>query len=107
MNTPGWAAWPVAALLGVLSILLLAGKGGFLIAGYNTAAKEKRGHFDEKRLCRVVGGGCAVLTVILGLGAFYGFAFPAPIRWLMPLGYLATVAAIAVLANTICRVKGA
>lgn len=33
---------PVIGLLAVLSVILLSGHGGFLIAGYNTANDEEK-----------------------------------------------------------------
>ena len=50
-------AWAVVILFAVLSIVLLMGKGSFLLAGYNTASKKEKSKYNEKRLCRVVGGG--------------------------------------------------
>ena len=52
-----WLSWVVVVILAVMSIVLLAGKGSFLIAGFNTASKEVKQKYDVKRLCRVVGGG--------------------------------------------------
>ena len=99
-----WLAWIPVVLLAVASALLLMGKGGFLIAGYNTANNDVKQKYNVKRLCRVVGGGTSVLTIILGVAAFYSFeGFVVP--WLIPLGLLGTVAVIAILANTICYAK--
>ena len=39
----------------ILAIFLLRGKGGFLIAGYNTMSKEDQAKYDERALCRFVG----------------------------------------------------
>ncbi|NLO84914.1 MAG: DUF3784 domain-containing protein [Clostridiales bacterium] len=47
----------VVVLLFVMSIVLLSGKGAFLIAGYNTASKEEQSTYDRKKLCRVIGEG--------------------------------------------------
>jgi hypothetical protein len=44
-------------LTAAMAVLLLTGKGSFLIAGYNTANKEKKKRYNEKRLCRVMGSG--------------------------------------------------
>lgn len=71
----------------VLGVFLSRGKGGFLIAGYNTASKEKKEKIDEKKLCRFVGklmftsAGCWLIIAIsifidsdslhfIGLGLF-------------------------------------
>ncbi|MDR3053679.1 MAG: DUF3784 domain-containing protein [Coriobacteriales bacterium] len=44
-----------AALLIVLGIALLFGKGAWLIAGYNTASKEEKARIDTEKLCRSMG----------------------------------------------------
>ena len=97
--------WILVAVLAVLSIVLLSGKGSFLIAGYNTSSQKEKSRFNEKRLCRVVGGGLGIVTIIMGINAFYKFSVPSALSWLMPWGLLAMVAAILVLANTVCKVK--
>ncbi len=81
--------------LGILTaaVLLLCGKGGRLLAGYNTMTPEERAALDERALCRfwgkillpmgallpsvAVGGiydkvwpALAYLTLMLGLAAF-------------------------------------
>ena len=45
--------YSTAALLILPSILLLRGKGAFLIAGYNTASPAQKAMYDEKKLCPV------------------------------------------------------
>lgn len=44
-----------AVLLVILGLVLLSGRGAFLIAGYNTASKEEKEKIDEKKLCKYVG----------------------------------------------------
>lgn len=107
MNEPIGIAivWILVAAFAVLSIVLLSGKGSFLIAGYNTSSQKEKSNFNEKRLCRVVGGGLGIVTIIIGINAFYKFTVPPALSWLMPWGLLATVTAILVLANTICKTK--
>ena len=46
----------VAALLLIMGIIILIGKGDNLIAGYNTASKEERAKYDIKRLRGLIGG---------------------------------------------------
>lgn len=105
MNTSIWVVWILVALMFVLSIVLLMGKGSFLIAGYNTSTKEQKQRYNEKRLCRVVGGGLSIITIIVGISAFYKFDLPSAISWFIPWGILVTSAIILVLANTICKAK--
>ena len=39
----------------VMGISLLAGRGAWLIAGYNTMPKKERERYDERALCRFMG----------------------------------------------------
>ena len=45
----------VIAIFLILAILLLCGKGAFLIAGYNTMTKEEKEKYDSKALCKSTG----------------------------------------------------
>ena len=46
----------MAALLAIMGIVILIGKGDNLIAGYNTASKEERAKYAIKRLRGLLGG---------------------------------------------------
>ena len=46
----------VAAILVIMGIIILIGKGDNLIAGYNTASKEERAQYNIKRLRGLIGG---------------------------------------------------
>ena len=61
-----------AVLLIVPSLFLLAGKGAFLIAGYNTASAAEKAAYNEKRLCRITGAGTLVIGIPLLIMAFLG-----------------------------------
>ncbi len=52
----------IAAIMVVIGIIVLAGKGDMLIAGYNTASKEEREKVNIKRLRLLIGG----LAVVIG-----------------------------------------
>jgi len=87
-------------LLLIMGVFLLNGKGAFLIAGYNTLAKEEKAKYDEKALCRFVGWlmiFCFVCVMLMGAGMHWD------IMWLMYCGIafllVATLVA-AVYANT-------
>lgn len=62
--------WMIALLFACISIIFFMGKGSFLIAGYNTASKEEKARYDEKKLCKVMGIGTSIITVALVLSAF-------------------------------------
>lgn len=103
MNVSIWVTWVVVALLAILSVMWLMGKCGLLIAGFNTSSKEEKQRYDETKLCRVMGGGFSVITIILGIFTFYRFELPLAINWIIPWGVLGTLAVMVILANTICR----
>ena len=58
----------IAAILLIMGIIILIGKGDNLIAGYNTASKEEKSLYNIKRLRGQIGGLLVLLapmTVIL------------------------------------------
>ena len=55
----------VAALLLVMGIIVLIGKGDNLIAGYNTASEEEKSHYNTKRLRGLIGGFLIVLAPMM------------------------------------------
>jgi len=62
----------------VMAILLLNGKGAFLIAGYNTARKEEKSKYNEKVLCRFVGWlliGVAFCLLLFPVGFYFEMAW--------------------------------
>lgn len=97
--------WIVVVIFLPTIILLLSGRGGFLIAGYNTASEAEKKKYDEKKLCRVMGGG---MTIIMGLiVGLLSFEETLP-DWCVD-GFagivLLVVFGIILLSNTICKVK--
>ena len=44
----------IAGLLIALAIIFAAGKGAWLIAGYNTASAREQAKTDEKKLCKAM-----------------------------------------------------
>lgn len=55
----------ITLLFFILSIYLLQGKGGFLIAGYNTMPEDEKKNYDEAALCRAMGKMMMAITVCL------------------------------------------
>jgi hypothetical protein len=45
----------IGVLLVIIGIVLLTGRGSFLIAGYNTMPKEKKANYDARALCKFLG----------------------------------------------------
>lgn len=57
----------IAVLLVVIAIVVLAGKGDWLIAGYNTASEEEKAKVNVKRLRIVIGTLLLVIAPLLFL----------------------------------------
>lgn len=89
----------------VISIIMFCGKGSFLIAGYNTASKEKKERYDEKKLCRVMG--CCMLVVSLLMIAMYVFinVLPECFVWIFLAVVLVDVIFTIIYANKFCNKK--
>ena len=62
-----WIVWIVFVIFAVLSIILLSGHGSWFISGYNTASKEERKKYDEKKLCWTMGIGMSIIAIIAGV----------------------------------------
>lgn len=52
----------IAAILVVIGVIILAGKGDMLIAGYNTASEEEKEKVNIKRLRLLIGGLLVVIA---------------------------------------------
>lgn len=64
--------WGVAVIFAALSIIFLCGKGGVLISGYNTSSTQNKKKYNEKKLCRTMGIGMSVMTILLIIMAIFG-----------------------------------
>jgi len=60
----------LAGLMFVLSIILLSGRGSWLIAGYNTMSKEQQNKYDSKKLTRATGVMLIITSIALLALAF-------------------------------------
>lgn len=72
-----WIVWVMFVILAVLSVILISGHGSCLIAGYNTASKEEKEKYNRKRLCRVIGIGLSVISVLLLIMGLFEDVLPA------------------------------
>ena len=52
----------IAAIMAIMGIVILIGKGDKLISGYNTASEEEREQYNIKRLRGLIGGLLIVLA---------------------------------------------
>ena len=89
--------------IAVLSIVLISGHGSWLISGYNTASKEEKAKYNEKKLCRTMGIGMSVIAILLLIMGVFENILPAFFVYIALGIILADVVIIIVLGNTICR----
>ncbi|WP_160673959.1 DUF3784 domain-containing protein [Clostridium sp. C8-1-8] len=61
----------ILAILTALSLILISGKGGILLAGYNTLSKEEKEKYDEKKLCRNSGFELLAVDILLAVLLIY------------------------------------
>lgn len=91
----------IGGITGVLVIsgayMAMTGRGGWSIAGYNTASTEEKAQFDEKKLCRLMG----TFLIFFGILMFAFFFYPKGIDtlWFLLL-IIVSVLLIVVIANT-------
>ena len=105
INGPDWVLWVVFVVLGLLSLVMLSGRGAFLIAGYNTASEEEKAKYDEKKLCRVTGAGLSVIAVLVFVMAKWCNLLPLWYVYLFGGVTLAACVIMIILLNTVCKNK--
>ena len=100
---PNWIVWIGFIIFAVLAIVLLSGHGSGLIAGYNTASKEKKAMYNEKKLCRTVGAGMSVIAILILIMGLLESILPAVFAY-VALGIIVVdVVIVIILVNTICK----
>ena len=100
---PDWVVWIVFVIFVVLSIVLLSGHGSWVISGYNTASKEEKEKYDEKKLCRTMGVGMSVIAVLILIMGLFENVLPAFFVYIALGIILVDVVVIIILGNTLCR----
>lgn len=102
-NGPDWVVWVAFIVLAILSAVLISGHGSGLIPGYNVAAKEEKAKYNEKRLCRTMGIGMAVIAFVILISGLFENMLPASFVYVL-IGVIVTdVIIIIILSNTICK----
>lgn len=100
---PDWVLWAVVVIFAVISIVLLSGHGANLIAGYNTASEEEKNRYDAKKLCRTVGGGMSMITILILVMAIWESVLPAYFSTVFLVVTLIDIGVMLILMNTVCR----
>lgn len=104
MTTSDIAGLIITSIIGllftVMALVLLTGRGAFLIAGYNTASKKEKQKYDSKALCRFMGKillPIGIATPLVGICSIYGIDW---IHRVYTFGIIALSAFAIIYANT-------
>ena len=97
---PDWVVYVGFIIFAVLSIVLISGHGSWLISGYNTASKEEKAKYNEKKLCRTMGIGMSVIAILLLIMGVFENILPAFFVYIALGIILVDVVIIIVLGNT-------
>ena len=100
---PDWIVWIIFIVLAILSIVLISGHGSWFISGYNTASKEEKAKYNEKKLCRTMGIGMSIIAILLLIMELLENILPAFFIYVSLGIILVDVVVIIVLGNTICK----
>ena len=98
-----WIVWIVFVIFAVLSIVLLSGHGSWFISGYNTASKEEKKKYDEKKLCRTMGIGMAVISILILIMEVFEDVLPVSFVYISVGIILIDCLVIIIVSNTICK----
>ena len=102
-NGADWIMWVVFVLFLIISIILLSGHGSWFISGYNTASKEEKAKYDEKKLCKTTGFGMAVIAVLILVIGLFEDVLPASFAYISLGIILVDVLLMIVVCNTVCK----
>ena len=98
-----WIGWSVFVIFAVLSIVLLSGHGSWFISGYNTASKEEKKKYDEKKLCRTMGVGMSIIAILVLIMGLLENILPAFFVYIALGIIVVDVVVIIILENTLCK----
>lgn len=97
--------WVVFGIFFVIAVVLLSGHGAGLIAGYNTASKEEKAKYDEKKLCRVTGAGMMIIAILILIMTLFINVLPAVFAYVSLVIVVVDAVAIIVISATCCKKK--
>ena len=90
-----WIVWIVFVIFAVLSIVLLS--------GHNTASKEEKKKYDEKKLCRTMGVGMSIIAILALIMGLLENILPAFFVYIALGIIVVDVVVIIILENTLCK----
>ena len=98
-----WIKWIGFVIMAVISVILISGHGSWLIAGYNTASKDEKAKYNEKKLCRTTGIGMGVITVLILIMSLFENVLPVSFAYISFGIVLVDILLMIVVCNTVCR----
>ena len=102
-NGADWIIWVGFVIFLIISIILLSGHGSWFISGYNTASKEEKAKYDEKKICKTTGFGMAVIAVLILVMGLFEDLLPASFAYIS-LGVVGVdCLVIIIVSHTICK----
>ena len=72
----------IVLLTGALGVVMLTGRGAFLIAGFNTMPKEKQARYDKEKLAKFIGL-VLLLVTLCTAGMTLGLVFDITALWII------------------------
>ena len=100
---PDWVVYVGFIIFAVLSIVLISGHGSWLISGYNTASKEEKAKYNEKKLCRTMGIGMSVIAILILIMGLFENILPAFFVYIALGIIVVDVVVIIILENILCK----
>ena len=100
---PDWIIWFAFVVFTIISVVLISGHGSGLISGYNMDSKEEKSKYDEKKLCRTMRIGMAVIAILILVTGLFQTFLPAGFEYVILAIVVVDVITILIVGNTVCK----
>lgn len=98
--------WVCGIIMAIMSAVLLSGRGGGFISGYNLLSPEEKERYDEKKLCITMGAGLLFITVVYIVGLIVEFNFTnTTVMYIWMALLILPAIPMLILGNTVCKKK--
>ncbi len=97
--------WILIIVFAVVSFALLSGHGSGLIAGYNTLSEVEKNKYNKKRICRVMGIGMLIITILLLVTLLFEAILPAEFLYIVVGIVILDVIGMAIFTNIYGKIK--
>ncbi len=97
--------WILIIVFAVVSFVLLSGHGSGLIAGYNTLNEAEKNKYNIKRICRVMGIGILIITILLLVTLLFEAILPACFLYIVVGAVILDVIGMVIFSNIYGKIK--